>query len=78
MGRDVAAQRIQLGLKLRVEHVADHRHARRPLRHPAEFGMTELGHAAASVPEGREYDFHCSRRNRVLLSHPLNEIAVDF
>jgi hypothetical protein len=29
MGRDVAAVCVQLGLELRVEHVADHRHARR-------------------------------------------------
>jgi hypothetical protein len=40
--------------------------------------MTELSHPTASVPEGRKYDFHCSRRHRVLLSHPLNEIAVGY
>jgi hypothetical protein len=46
--REVATQRIELGTELRIEHVAYHRHARRPLRHSAEIGMTELRHGAAA------------------------------
>jgi hypothetical protein len=76
MGRDVAAECVQLGLELRVEHVADHRHARRPLRHPAEVGVAELGHPAASAPESREHDLHRRGRDRMLLRHPVDQIAV--
>ncbi len=76
MGRDVGAQRVQLGLELRVEHVANHRHARRPLRHPAEVGVAELGHPAAPAPESREHDPRRRGRDRVLLRHPVDQIAV--
>jgi hypothetical protein len=76
MGRKIAAERVQLGLELRVEHIANHRHARRPLRHSPEIGMAELGHPAASAPESREHELHGRRRDRVLLSHPLHQISV--
>jgi hypothetical protein len=78
VGRYVAAERVQLGLELRVEHIANHRHARRPLRHSAEIGVAELGHPAAFAPERGEHDMDCGGRHRMLLHHLLNQIAVGY
>jgi hypothetical protein len=72
MRRDVRTERVQLGLELRIKHFAYHRHARRPLRHSAEIGVTELGHPTASVPESREHDLHRRGRHRMLFCHPVN------
>jgi hypothetical protein len=48
------------------------------LRHPAEIGVAELGHPAASAPESREHDFDSRGRHRMFLCHPLNEIGVGY
>jgi hypothetical protein len=74
--REVAAQRVQLGLELTIEHYAHHGHARRPLRHPVEIGVTELRHLAASTPESREHYLRRRGRHRMLYRHPLDQIAV--
>ena len=44
--------------------------------HPAEVGVAELGHPAASALESREYDLHRRGRDRMLLCHPVDQIAV--
>lgn len=43
---------IELCFKAVVEHVADHGHAGRPLRRPAEVGMAEVGHGSATAAQG--------------------------
>jgi hypothetical protein len=78
MRRDVGAEGVEFGLELHVEHVADHRHARRPLRHSAEIGMAKLGHPAAAAAESSEHDLHRRRRHRMLLGHPVNQIVVAY
>jgi hypothetical protein len=65
-----------LALSWVFEHLADHRHARRPLRHAAEVGVAELGHPAAAPPQSREHDLHRRGRDRMLLRHPVDQIAV--
>src|SRR5674476_245190 len=78
MRREVAAERIELGLELCVEHVADHRHARRPLRHPAEIGVAELSHPPAPAAESGQHDLHRRRRHRMLLRHAVDQISLSF
>jgi hypothetical protein len=47
------------------------------LRHPAEIGVTELGHPVAAASKSCQHNFDRRRRNRMLLRHPLDEICVD-
>jgi hypothetical protein len=75
-GPDEARAKLEDGLELRVEHVADHRHARRPLRYPF-VGMAELGHTAASASECGQHDLYRRPLHRVLFRHPVDKSAVD-
>src|SRR4051794_37909912 len=43
VGGQLARDSVELRLEAAVEHVADHRHAGRPLRHASEVDMAELG-----------------------------------
>jgi hypothetical protein len=78
MRRDVATQCVELGLELRVEHVADHRHSRRPLRHAAEIWVTELSHPAAPALESREDNMYCRWRYRMPFRHTVDQFSLSF
>jgi hypothetical protein len=62
---DASSVQIASSFDLRSLHVADHRHAARPLRHSAEISVAELRHAAAARAESVQDGTHGFRRDGV-------------
>ncbi|MHB2267985.1 hypothetical protein [Aliihoeflea sp. PC F10.4] len=63
---EAAGNGAEFGFEAVVEHVADHGHSRRPLRHAAELGMAELRHRPAATTQGLQDDLHRVRGNAML------------
>jgi len=75
--RNVVANVVDPRFQVRVEQVADHRHAApHPLARATELGVRELGHGPVAVVNGDQHVRRRVERNAVTLRQLLNELLT--